>query len=149
MAPLTHILAPRRPTRVLALAAVGLVAALSTGSWPSWATRYGSGAASRPAVRMSGSVERLYPGARTRLVITLVNQSRRRVRVRRIVARVARTSSGCSARYLAVRAPPSRPLQIRARGRVRSWLTVWLLQNAPDSCKGARFTLRLGAQVSR
>jgi hypothetical protein len=105
-------------------------------------------AAGKPAIKIRGSVNGLYPGASKRLLLRLHNRSRRDLIVTSIRARVADASRRCPARNLKVR---TKRVHRRVPGRAtrRVGYRVGMIVHARKSCQDARFPLRYRAEVRR
>jgi hypothetical protein len=128
---------------VVALASGGVAyAALSDGRDGNAAKPAEASHASASAIRVSGHVNGLFPGARKGLRLKMRNGSRRWAVVRAVKADVTAGTVGCPPRYLStvpkdLGSPRIRPHKTRRIGvRIRMW------PGAPDSCQGVRFPLR-------
>ena len=100
----------------------------------------------RPAVRIRGDVDGLYPGASTVLYARVRNRSHRPIRVLRVKTRVGSPSAACD--RIALHAKRIRPrVVIGAHHRRRLRIPVRLRASAPDACQGAAFPLRYRARV--
>ncbi len=100
----------------------------------------------RPAVRIRGHVDGLYPGVKTVLHAKARNRSHRPLRLLRVKTRVGSPSAACD--RVSLRAKRIRPrVVIGAHHRRRLRIPVRLRASAPDACQGAAFPLRYRARV--
>jgi hypothetical protein len=101
------------------------------------------------ALRISGHVRGLYPGARKGIHLKVRNRTSHWAVVRAIRADVRRGSAGCSPDSLSsapkdLSHPRIRPRKTRRVGvRIRMWPA------APDACQGVRFPLRYRVRAGR
>ena len=119
----------------LALAAL-LVVALAQSSAPGKA-----GPRVRPALRVTGGLRSLYPGARKRLPLVVWSNRGFRIRVVSLTVRVRNARRGCGRRYLRV-GRFRRRLVVPPHGFRTVELPVTMLPSAPDACKRAVFPLK-------
>jgi len=100
----------------------------------------------RPAVRIKGHVDGLFPGVPAKLRARARNRAPRPVRLVWVKARVRSPAPGCGRKYLRTkRAKPRRVIPPHRKRRVR--IRVKLRGSAPDACQGVRFRLRYRARV--
>jgi len=125
----------------LALLAIGagIVAAYPHNAEPAGGQRV-------PAIKITGKVKGLYPGASKRIRLKLKNRSRQVVLVTAVRARVKSPGAGCPARTLQaerkrlrLRVPAGRSRRVRYPIRMRPTAGV--------ACEGKRFKLRYRARV--
>jgi hypothetical protein len=90
----------------------------------------------------------LYPGASKPLVVTVKNLNAFTIKVAGVKAAVvAKTSTaGCPGSFLTATAA-KKALTIAKKRSARATLTVTMKATAPDSCQGAKFTLKLSARA--
>jgi hypothetical protein len=125
----------------LLLAGVGIARAALPGPAGSAAARGGS----TGALRITGSVDGLYPGATVPFRVRIENRLPRPVLVRSVRVRVGTAAAGCDRRLL--RVPAARPrLRIGPRAARRVRLRATLAAAAGDACQGASFPLRFRAR---
>jgi len=122
----------------LALAAL-LVVALAQSRGPRRA-----GPRTRPALKVSGGLLFLYPGARRPLPLVIRNNRRFRIRVVSLTVRVGNAKRGCGREYLRI-GRFRRRLVVPPHGFRTLDLPVTMLRSAPDACKRALFPLRFTA----
>ncbi len=135
----------RKPTPItLALAAS--MAAMAAAALVAPGAQRGPSAHERshPALRLSGRVRGLYPGATRTLTVRVANLAPRPISLRGIEVAVGVASEECPGRALRVRGFGGR-LRIPARGHRQVPLPVRMRRAAPGACAGARFPLRLRA----
>ena len=126
----------------------------------------GEGARSAAVIRLvvtSKRVDRLYPGARPPLVLTVHNRYRFAVRIRAIRVRVAAKTSRVSCigsrqnihvvrnHFRSFVVPARRSTQVGAPGRRtrKPMFVVAMPHSVVDACQGATFTLRYRAWGTR
>ena len=127
---------------VLSLLAGAVAAYAELGVGDSTAKRAGH----RPAVRISGHVDGLYPGVKTVLHAKARNRSHPPLRLVRVKTRVGSPTAACD--RVVLRAKRIRPrIVIGAHHRRRLRIPVRLQASAPDACQGAAFPLRYRARV--
>jgi hypothetical protein len=113
------------------------------------ALRAHAAASAASALRISGHVRGLYPGARMGIRLKVRNGSSRWVVVRAIRADVRSGASGCSPDNLStvpkeLTYPRIRPHKTRRVGiRIRMW------KKTPDACQGVTFPLRYKVRAGR
>jgi len=95
----------------------------------------------RPALRVSGGLRSLYPGARKRLPLVVWSNRGFRIRVVSLRVRVGNARRGCGRKYLRVRRFRRR-LVVPPHGFRTVELPVTMLASAPDACKRAVFPLK-------
>jgi hypothetical protein len=98
-----------------------------------------------------GSATGLYPGRRTTVPVRYANPNGFAISVVRatVTARAGRAGR-CAARYLRTGSYRLRPaVRIRAHNAVMSSVPIGMRRTAPDACKGARWTIRVGARAVR
>ena|SRR2546427_12073522 len=122
-----------------ALLLVGLAAARSPGK---------AGPRLRPPLRVTGAVRWLFPGARTRLPLTVWSNRSFRIRLVSLTVRVGNARPGCGREYLRV-GRFRRRLVVPPHGFQTIDLPVTMLRSAPDACKRAVFPLRFTARGRR
>jgi hypothetical protein len=105
-------------------------------------------AAPARALKITGSVRGLYPGARARLRLSLRNLRGYPIRVVALNVRVGNAGKGCKRRQLRISRLRRRPV-VRAHRTRRIVLTATMLRSAPNACKGAVFPLRYRARGRR
>jgi hypothetical protein len=117
-----------------ALAAL-LVVALAQSRGPRKA-----GPRARPALRVSGGLRFLYPGAHRRLPLVVHSNRGFRIRVVSLTVRIGNARRGCGRKYLKV-GRLRRPFVVPPHGFRTLQLPVTMLRSAPDACKRAAFPL--------
>jgi hypothetical protein len=132
---------------VAALASAGAAYAALSGNERQRPATASAASSKRARVKIAGHVENLYPGATSRLRLTLRNRSARRVRVRWVKAWVLDASPECMAANLSVpkRTRLKKKIKPTRRKRFAMWAT--LADSAPESCQGAKFPLRYKAKT--
>ena len=96
--------------------------------------------AAPPRFQISGGVDGLFPGIRTRLRLSIRNPNPVAIVVRRIHTTVRRAGGTCPPGTIRIqRFKGSR--RIPALGVKRVTVTVRMLSNAPDTCAGQRYRL--------
>jgi hypothetical protein len=145
---------PRRVRirRLLIGGALVLATAVATAAerTPSPTTASGSpGVAASPRFRISGHVTGLYPGARTRMRLTLHNPNPYAIRVTRIRTSVkVPAHSSCPARSIKVkRFKGSRRIPPRANVRIK--VNVSMRAKVPNACAGQRYRLTYRGWATR
>jgi len=141
---------PNARAPIFAIVAVGLPLLLSLvafaavrGSSPS-----ASAAVPQPAIKLSGHVAGLYPGAAKSFRVSVDNRSRRRWVVRLVKAVTGAPNRRCPAESLRL-APYRGALELPPRARRSVSLKAALRIDVPDACQGALFPLTFSARVSR
>jgi hypothetical protein len=99
----------------------------------------------RPALKVSGLLRYLYPGARRPLPLVIRNNRGFRIRVVSLTVRVRNAKRGCGRRYLRIGRYRWR-LIVPPHGFRTTALPVTILRSAPDACKRAVFPLRFTAR---
>lgn len=99
-------------------------------------------------LKISGHVDGLFPGARTRLRLRVKNRLPVAVVLRSIRTTVSDGAPGCSGRNLSV-ARYRGSLRIAAHRSRRVRVRVAMSGSAPDSCQAARFPLRYTGRATR
>ena len=99
----------------------------------------------RPALKVTGGVRYLYPGARRPLPLVIRNNRGFRIRVESLTVRVTNARRGCGRKYLKV-GRFGRKLVVAPHGFRTLALPVTMLRSAPDACKRAVFPLRFTAR---
>lgn len=122
-----------------ALAAL-LVVALAQSRGPRTA-----GPRTRPALKVSGGLRFLYPGARRPLPLVIRNNRGFSIRVVSLTVRVGNAGRGCGRRFLMI-GRYRRRLIVPPHGFRTTALPVTMLRSAPDACKRAVFRLRFTAR---
>jgi hypothetical protein len=132
---------------VAALASAGAAYAVLSGDEHQRPPTASAASSKHARVKIAGYVEYLYPGATSRLQLTLRNRSPRRVRVRWVKARVLDASPQCIAANLSV--PKRTRLKMKIKPTRRKGVAMWatLADSAPESCQGAKFPLRYKAKT--
>jgi hypothetical protein len=102
----------------------------------------------RPALRVTGGVRWLYPGARRPLPIVIRNNRGFRIRVMSLTVRVGNAKRGCGHRYIKIGRYRKR-LVVAPHGFRTTQLPMTMLRSAPDACKRAVFPLRFRARGRR
>ena len=144
---------PRRVRiqRLLIGGALVLATAVATAAerTPSPTTPGSPGVAASPRFRISGHVTGLYPGARTRLRLTLRNPNPYAIKVSRIRTSVqVPARSSCAARSIKVkRFTGSRRIAPRAVVRVK--VNVSMRAKVPNACAGQRYRLTYRGWATR
>ena len=140
---------PNARAPIFVIVAVGLPLLLSLaafaavrGSSPSAA------AAPQPAIRLSGHVAGLYPGAAKSFRVSVDNHGRRRWVVRLVKAVPGAPNRRCPAESLRL-APYRGALELPPRARRSVSLKAAMGLDVPDACQGALFPLTFRARVSR
>jgi hypothetical protein len=100
------------------------------------------------ALKITGGVRGLYPGARVRLPLKVRNLRGYPIRVVALNVKVGNASKGCRRRQLRISRLRRRPV-VPAHRRRRIVLQATMLRSAPDACKGAVFPLRFKARGRR
>jgi hypothetical protein len=98
------------------------------------------------ALRASGHVRGLYPGAVTWMRVTVRNVTKVRLRVTELRATVGTPNDGCLSSMLRVRPLRSQPV-VAAHGSIKVRVRVRLRRIAPDACQGVRFPLTFSAKA--
>jgi hypothetical protein len=122
----------------LALAAL-LVAALAQSRGPGRAAPR-----VRPALKVTGGLRWLYPGAQRRVPLVVWNNQGFRIRVVSLTVRVGDAKPGCGRSNVRV-GRLRRSLVVPPHGFGTLSLPVTMLRSAPDACKRAVFPLRFTA----
>jgi hypothetical protein len=99
----------------------------------------------RPALKVTGGLRYLYPGARRPLPLVIRNNRGFRIRVVSLTVRVRNARRGCGRNYLKV-GRLRRKLVVAPHGFRTLSLPVTMLRSAPDACKRAVFPLRFTAR---
>jgi hypothetical protein len=99
----------------------------------------------RPALKVTGGLRYLYPGARRPLPLVIRNNRGFRIRVVSLTVRVRNARRGCGRSYLKV-GHFRRKLVVAPHGFRTVSLPVTMLRSAPDACKRAVFPLRFTAR---
>src|SRR5262249_21652717 len=99
------------------------------------------GERSHPALRVSGHVVGLFPGAKRKLRVRISNRSRRALTVTALRVRVSPGRRKCPPKALSVGRFRHR-LVVPGKSSRRVTLSVALRASAPDACQRARFPLR-------
>jgi hypothetical protein len=102
----------------------------------------------RPALKVTGGLRYLYPGARPPLPLVIRNNRGFRIRVVSLTVRVRNARRGCGRKYLKV-GRFRRKLVVAPHGFRTLALPVTMLRSAPDACKRAVFPLRFTARGRR
>jgi hypothetical protein len=145
---------------VLALGVACVVALVVAGRHTAQAMLLGRGSSSQPAAfvarqtggalasrtspgsfRIGGTVDGLYPGDSTELVLTVTNPQHFAIVVTTISTTVESPSAGCGAPNLTV-AGFTGHLLVGAHGSAQLTVPVALSYAAPDACQGALFPLQ-------
>jgi hypothetical protein len=127
------------PVAVLALAASGAAQTSAPAA---------KHARSRSALRVSGNVDGLFPGARRSLRLRVWNTRGFPVLVVSVTVRVGNAGRACSSRELRI-ARVRRSFVVRAHRSRRIAVAVSMRRTAPDVCQGAVFPLRFAARGRR
>jgi hypothetical protein len=93
-----------------------------------------------PSFPISGSVEGLAPGVRSRLAVTISNPFEFPIRIIQLIVVVGDSPGNCSGKDLEIE-PFRGPLQVSARGRTTTYLGVTLSRRSPDVCQAATWRL--------
>ncbi len=101
------------------------------------------------ALRASGHVRGLYPGARKGLHVKLRNRSSRWVIVRAIRADVKNGAPGCSRDNLSTQPKELAYPLVPPRKTRRIGLRIRMWPGAPDACQGVKFPLRFIVRATR
>jgi hypothetical protein len=133
------------PARLVVPAAVLVLAASGAAQTSAPAAKH---PISRPALRISGTVRGLYPGARRVLRLSVRNTRGFPVRVVSLKVRVGNASRACRRRQVRI-ARVRRSFVVRAHRSRRITVRVTMLRTAPDACQGAVFPLRFKARGRR
>jgi hypothetical protein len=104
--------------------------------------------APRAAIRLSGHVAGLYPGAAKSFRVSVANRSRRRWVVRLVKAIPDAPNRRCPAESLKL-APYRGALELPPRARRSVSLKAAMRPDVPDACQGALFPLAFYALVSQ
>jgi hypothetical protein len=99
----------------------------------------------RPALKVTGGLRYLYPGARRPLPLVIRNNRGFRIRVVSLTVRVRNARPGCGRKYLKV-GRFRRKLVVAPHSFRTLSLPVTMLRSAPDACKRAVFPLRFTAR---
>jgi hypothetical protein len=102
----------------------------------------------RPALKVTGGLRFLYPGARRPLPLVIRSNRGFRIRVVSLTVRVGNARRGCGHRYLKV-GRFRRKLVVPPHGFRTLVLPVTMLRSAPDACKRASFPLRFTVRGRR
>ena len=102
----------------------------------------------RPALKVTGGVRWLYPGARRPLSLVIGNNRGFPIRVMSLTVRVGDASPGCGHRYIRIGRYGKR-LVVSPHGFRTTQLAVRMLPSAPDACKRAVFPLRFSVRGRR
>ncbi len=103
--------------------------------------------APQPAIRLSGHVADLYPGAAKSFRVSVANRSRRRWVVRFVKAVPGAPNRRCPAKSLKL-TPYRGALELPPRARRLVSLKAAMRPDVPNACQGARFPLTFRARVS-
>jgi hypothetical protein len=103
--------------------------------------------APQPAIRLSGHVTGLYPGAVKSFRVSVANRSRRRRVVRLVKAVPDAPNRRCPAGSLKL-APYQGALELPPRARRSVFLKAAMRLDVPDACQGALFPLTFHARMS-
>jgi hypothetical protein len=106
------------------------------------------GARARPALKVTGGVRWLYPGASRPLPLVIWNNRGFRIRVMALTVRVGNARRGCGRRYIKI-GSYRRRLVVAPHGFRTTQLPMTMLRSAPDACKRAVFPLRFRARGRR
>jgi hypothetical protein len=101
------------------------------------------------ALRATGHVDGLYPGARKGLHVRLRNRSGRWVTVRAIRADVKDGARGCPRDNLWTQTKELANFRVPPRETRRVGIQVRMWPRAPDACQGVRFPLRFVVRAER
>jgi hypothetical protein len=129
--------------RIAAIAALALGAFVAVGAGVAGRQ---APASARHTFRITGSVAGLYPGARRRLPLRVVNPYGRGFRV--VALRVAAADAGPRCRSTNLRFGSFRgSLRFPARGTRSVTVSVRMAAAAPYTCQNARFRLRFSGRA--
>jgi hypothetical protein len=137
-----------RTRLVVAGPVVVLVFALAATGSARMSGKGGRHVAPARALKITGGVRGLYPGARARLRLRVRNLRGYPIRLVALKVRVGNASKGCRRRQLRISRLRGKPV-VRAHRTRRIVLRVTMLRSAPDACKGAVFRLRFRARGRR
>jgi hypothetical protein len=99
-----------------------------------------------PSFSISGSVQGLAPGVRTRLAVAISNPFAFPIRVIRLTVVVGNAAGPCGGKDLQIERFRG-PLQVPARGRAITYLSVTLSDSSPDVCQAASWPLAYRGQA--
>ena len=107
------------------------------------ATAPASASARTLSFKLSGGVEGLWPGARTRLRLRIKNPNTFAIRVSSLSVRPKTSDKpGCDARWLTAVKTKKFSLKVAPRRGAVTTYPIGLSKNAPDACQGASWPLR-------
>jgi len=129
---------------MVALAATAVAVAASPRPGPG--ADAGRPAKSRPAIRISGDVAGLYPGAAKRVRLRIRNRSRRTRTVTSVRARALDVDPLCPPRNLRAK---KKQVRIRVPGGSQRHFSyrIGMIRHAANGCQGASFPIRYRARV--
>ena len=102
----------------------------------------------RPALKVTGGVRSLYPGAHRRLALVVSNNRAFRIRIVSLTVRVGNARRGCGGRYVRVGRFRRRVL-VPPRGFRTVEFPVTMVPSAPNACKRATFPLKFTVRGNR
>ena len=138
----------RRPAWVPLFVVIAVVLpALATLAGARAGARSDPAPAPHPAIRLSGHVAGLYPGAAKSFRVSVANRSRRRWVVRLVKAVPSTPNRRCPAGNLKL-APYRGALELPPRARRSVSLRAAMRPDVPDACQGALFPLTFRARMS-
>jgi hypothetical protein len=104
----------------------------------------------KPSFRIKGKVGGLYPGARKKLKLKVLNPNPYTIKVSSIEVRVLKSNrTGCGRKVVKPARIKRLRLKLKPRKKARVAYPIKMKATAPGACKGARWPLRFEGRALR